>query len=147
MHARYHPSCWIIRIRRRHSRPTFRHCVSQFFRIAREGPLGVTRILRPASFSLSFSLSLCLSLSPRNASLLSLQVDCIQETESAYYSYCDTRDMHPHKYAIREFRREKGRSAKGDECALVKVQRSKRSPLNVRDRECVLNLVFSFRKL
>lgn len=49
-----------------------------FFRAGREGPLGVTRILRPVSSRL------------RHSSLLSPRFDRVQELENAYYSYCDT---------------------------------------------------------
>lgn len=67
-----------------------------FFRVGREGPLGVTRILR--------AVSLCRL---RHASLLSLQVDCIRETErTPIIPIAIHVSMHPHKYAIRKFRRE-----------------------------------------
>lgn len=54
-----------------------------FFRSDREGPLGVTRILRPVACRLRFSLV-----------ILFPQVDCTQEKENVYYFCCLAIHLH-----------------------------------------------------
>lgn len=74
------------------------------FSVGREGPLGVTRILRPVSFRLRLS------------SLLSPRVGFLRDEECLLFLLRYTW-VYILINAI-EFRRAKERSAKGNECAL-----------------------------